>query len=172
MTNSTDQLDERRLKVLSIIRDKMTSGIKELRQHFLDAVENNNSPWPWSIATIMTSSLEFGYLTLESDRCLKLQDSGWLLDTSDFLGASFADAKECILSMQDLSEWKVSTVPIEDIIADRIAAMLTALIPVVGVGRHNAGLHTRIGAGFRDELVKLIQQIDGEGWGIYLTQIE
>jgi len=151
----------------------MSFEIDKHSQDFAGAAEDSTIPEfpPWSLARKMSSSLAFGYLKLESDSCLKTQYRNRDANVLDFLGVSFADVKEHISSMQELGEWKVCTVPIADRMPMPIA-IFSSLIPIVGVGLHNEGLHAKVCSSFKDEIGRLIREIESEGWGIDLDQID
>jgi len=167
LTSTTDGLDQRRLEVLSKVRGMLTSKIEQYHQQFFDAL-NNEFP-PFSGGSIMVSSLAFGYLKLERDRLLKPQNPGRDVNAPDFLGVSLASVKEFILSMQELNNWKICTVPIADRIPPPLA-MLSAFIPVLGVGLHNEGLHMHLQTDFKAKLAQLINSIEEEDWGLDLNQ--
>ena len=117
----------------------------------------------------MAISAEFGYLKLESDRFLKSRNPGRDTNAPEFYGVSFASVKECVLSMEELSDWKICTVPIAVAIPAPFA-MLSVFVPVVSVGIHNEGLHIQLQGGFKAELIRLISGIEKESWGLDLNQ--
>lgn len=71
--------------------------------------------------------------------------------------------------MMDVGDWKTCTVST----ADRLPiplAMLTAVVPVLGVGLHQEGIHGRCKSGFQKRILKLIAEIEKEDWGIDLIK--
>jgi hypothetical protein len=161
-------LDQRRSTVLSRLGNKISSEIEAHRTSYLESA-TQEAWYPWDTAIIMSSSLVVGYLQLESQRWLTPMNAGH--DNLDFPGVSFANARHAICSMIDLGEWKVCTVPPADKIPEPIA-MLSRLIPLIGAELHSGGIHRRIRKGFKDELVRLIVEVDREGWGFELADIE
>ncbi|KAH0429975.1 hypothetical protein CcaCcLH18_08120 [Colletotrichum camelliae] len=161
-----DQLDGKRLRILSEVKNRMASEIRKHRRECISAIEKYG---PWSIGVVMRSSFAFGYLTLQSNMWFDSQGDRRQLNVADFLGVNFVDLKEGITSMQELGDWKVCTVPLADLMPTPLA-MLAALVPVVGVGLHHEGLHVRFPVGFKAELLDLISEIEKEGWGIDLVQ--
>lgn len=117
----------------------------------------------------MAISAEFGYLKLESDRFLKSRNPGRDTNAPEFYGVSFASVKECVLSMEELGDWKICTVPLADKIPAPLA-MLSVLVPIVGVGMHYEGMHIQLQGGFKAELIRLISSIEKESWGLDLNQ--
>ncbi|KAJ0273917.1 hypothetical protein COL940_009612 [Colletotrichum noveboracense] len=140
----------------------MTSEIRKHREEFISAIGDEYHPW--SIGDVMISSFAFGYLTLQKDMWFDSQGDHRQLNVAGFLGVSFADLKKSIITMQELGNWKVCTVPMADLMPTALA-MLAALVPVVGVGLHNEGLHVRLPVGLKAELLDLITEIEKEGWG-------
>jgi len=116
----------------------------------------------------MCSSLAFGYLKLESDRWLTRHDPEG--DSLELLGVSFANVSTAVRSMVDLGDWKVRTVPPSDRMPEFLA-MLTSLVPILGVGLHESGLHGGLEAGFNGRLWGLITEMEKEDWGIDLARI-
>ncbi|KAI5460935.1 hypothetical protein BGZ63DRAFT_464929, partial [Mariannaea sp. PMI_226] len=161
-------LDQRRLVALSRVRDMMISEIEMFRQQYSEAVTEEIGFPPWPIIETMCSSFAFGYLKLECERWLVRDDFNG--DKEDFFGISFISLGRAIRSMMDLEEWKVSTVPPSDKIPVPLA-MLSALVPIVGVGLHNSGLHGRCSSNISRRLSELITEIEREDWGVDLTQI-
>ncbi|KAF0332608.1 hypothetical protein GQ607_000624 [Colletotrichum asianum] len=145
----------------------MASEIRKHREECISAIEDEYRPR--SVGEVMISSIAFGCLTLQRDTWFDSQGYHRQLNDTDFLGVNFADLKKRIISMQKLGDWKVCTVPMADLIPTPLA-MLAALVPVVGVGLHNEGLHVRLRVGFKAELLDLACGIEEEGWGIELAQ--
>jgi hypothetical protein len=149
----------------------MEAEIKNHRRLYVGAREEFGIS---SLTQKMISSFAFGYLKLESDSCLKLQNLQNLdrdIGDPDFWEVSFANVKDCISSMEELSDWKVCTVPIADHVPTPLA-MLTSIVPVLGVGLHQQGLHVRLRTSFKKELVGLIAEIEEEDWRLDLDRFE
>ncbi|KAI1859033.1 hypothetical protein JX265_010510 [Neoarthrinium moseri] len=161
-----NQLDDRRLSVLSRIKDKMTSEMEKQRQIFSHCSSRESI---FGVGDVLRSSFAFGYLKLESERWLMRQTPDQNGCSPDFGGVSFVDVKGQSLSMLEIGEWKICSVPLADKMPIPLA-MLTSIIPVVGVGLHNEGLHVRLPEEIKAEFINFVEQIDGEDWGINLNQ--
>lgn len=151
-----------------MIRDNVAASMESLRQRFVEAAKFEDPPW--SLAYLLCSSLEFGYLKLESEMFLKSRNTVGDDVVGDFSGVSFVDVKNRIMSMLDLGYWKICSVPVADRIP-RFLAALSMFIPVVGAGIHIEGLHARLSTTVKHELAELLRQIEGKGWGVDLNQV-
>lgn len=135
------------------------------QQRYAQAIAEIN--W-WKYVSILQASLEFGYLHLGIYHVLRQQGSR--NSATAFPAVSFRNLSRRIRSMVNLEDWKVSSVSPADRIPVPIA-MLTTLIPVVGVGLHMNGVHGRLSSSCVRSLVALIEQMDAEEWGFHLSAL-
>jgi hypothetical protein len=115
-------------------------------------------------AQILTSSLSFGYLTLEGKRWLLPED-----DPTDsmpaFSGVSFGSVSAAVRSMIDLRDWMVGfEAPVEQREPPALAPGDIALM-------HESSLRAVVQypESSRARLVTLVEQIENEEWGVDLT---
>lgn len=161
----TDLLEQRRSEVLTRVKNRIASELDIYRNSYLMA---RDSQW-LSTGEIMINSLSFGYLSLENERWMN--HVGYESDYDiEFRGVSFLDVANGIRSTEDLGDWKVSTVSTADRMPQGLA-MLTAFIPVLGVGLHQEGIHMRH-EGFKLQLVSFITELERENWGVDIEEIE
>lgn len=155
------QLDERRLQVLSRLRDGLASEADKHRQLFQESVHHSKAPQPWYflyLGRCIAAAVVFRYLQLQSDRLLRSDPN---IDPDDDKMMSFADVKDRVLSIQELSDWKICTVPVADKMPVPLA-IASALIPILGVGLHNGGVYVRLDGSFKVKLARLIESIEKE----------
>ncbi|KAJ4864062.1 hypothetical protein T069G_00592 [Trichoderma breve] len=163
-----DLLEQRRSEVLRRVKNRIASELNIYRNRYLENITERDILW-LSTGEIMINSLSFGYLSLESERWMN--HVGYESDYGiEFRGVSFLDVANGIRSTEDLGDWKVSTVSTADRMPQGLA-MLTAFIPVLGVGLHQEGIHMRH-EGFKLQLVGFITELEKENWGVDIEEIE
>ncbi|KAL6830899.1 hypothetical protein J3E69DRAFT_328088, partial [Trichoderma sp. SZMC 28015] len=162
-----DLLEQRRSEVLTRVQNRIASELNIYRNRYLENVTEGYIQW-LPTGGIMINSLSFGYLSLESERWMNRVGYERDYDTG-FRGVSFLDVANGIRSTEDLGGWKVSTVSTADRMPQGLA-MLTAFIPVLGVGLHQEGIHVRQ-EGFKLQLVDFITELEGENWGVDIEEI-
>ncbi|KAH6636910.1 hypothetical protein F5144DRAFT_200402 [Chaetomium tenue] len=166
-------LDQKRLEALSRVRDMVSREIEQQRQTYLQVTAAPRS-LPQDIRTL-TSSLSFGYLTLEGERWLPGDDPTRSLP--EFSGVSFDGVSAAVRSMIDLRGWAVDWV-LPGGMPNRAAA-LSILVSVA-----SPLLHTLTGPN-RDttshqvivqypesspvRFAALVEQVENEEWGVDLT---
>jgi len=166
------RLDDRRYQALSRVRDRITAMIENQRQIFARAADQVKLD-SMARGDVLRSSLTFGYLKLEGDRCLRLEDSERSGNSSDLLGVSFANLKQYILSMLELNGLKICGLSLAEKMPLH-AFGLNVLSMYLGAPAVDTGPdidEVRLSGGFKYEMARLIQEIDAEGWGIELNHI-
>jgi hypothetical protein len=121
-------------------------------------------------AQILTSSLSFGYLTLEGKRWLSSEDDP-TGSTPTFSGVSFAGVSTAVRSMIDLRDCMVG---LEAPLEQREPPRLTPVnvfdpgeIAFMHESSHSAVVQYPESS--RVRLVALVEQIEKEEWGVDLT---
>jgi len=132
--------------------------------NYLTARTEDDPDWGTPL-DILRSSLTAGYLTLEYERFLS---NGQTEDNGSFDGVSFVDALDWVRSMMNLGDWEVRTVPP----AHRMPFVLSglvAMVPVLGVGLHEAGICSGLSSNVYDDLNGLMRRLgEEEDWGVDL----
>lgn len=157
------------MSVLTRINSIVISEVDLIRKYYLkaltDAIDRPNLAIP---VRIMKASTVAGYLTLESGRWLRPnhgEDS-----IPEFDGVSFSNVCHSVRSMMNLGDWMVTTLPPSERIPG-VLATLSAFIPALGVGLHEAGIAGFLPANYNRRLVDLIANLEKEDWGIELAKV-
>lgn len=145
----------------------MFSEIEKYKRQYSEAVTKEQGFPPWTLIDTMCSSFAFGYLKLESSRWLTPYETN--CNSVEFTGVSFAGISTAVRSMICLKDWKVATVSPSDRMPEPLA-MLSVLVPALGVGLHNSGLHGRCNSDISGRLLELITRIENEDWGVDLAE--
>ncbi|KAH7329022.1 hypothetical protein B0I35DRAFT_33671 [Stachybotrys elegans] len=154
-----EKLDERRSTALLRIRQGIESELNLYRQQYSASLEDGTR------CSIENSSLEFGYLKLESDRWLLMTDSRY------FRGTSFEDVHDKISHMLNFANREAIQVSPHIVPVYQPISMLSVLVPVLSAGLQTYGLSAlHRGNHTRDRLQDLVAELDGEDWGIDLPR--
>lgn len=88
LTPNTDLLNQRRLEVLSRIKDRVESELESHREAYRNNYLEEPQYW-WNLANAMTTGLAFGYLQLEKQSWFGQDRSQSDADGLDFRGRAF-----------------------------------------------------------------------------------
>ncbi|KAH7179039.1 uncharacterized protein B0J16DRAFT_402390 [Fusarium flagelliforme] len=156
-----DTIDQKRISVLSQIRDLVQNTIETSRRNYMRA-RTQDDPGRTAPPNIISSSLVVGYFTLEHEMFL-LDGRTW--DDGNFDGVSFADASSWIRSMMNLRDWMVKPV----LPASTMLSGLKALFSGGDDGLHEAGISSGLSSNVYDDLNDLIRRLGEEDdWGVDL----
>ncbi|KAF5643131.1 transporter hol1 [Fusarium sp. NRRL 52700] len=162
--HTIDAIDRKRIAVLSQIRNLVQDHIQTCRANYLIARTEDNPDWHTPLG-ILASSMTAGFLTLEYELLLR---NGKTEDDESFDGLSFSDTVDWVRSMMNLGDWEIRTVPP----ARRMPFVLSglvAMVPLLGVGLHEAGICSALSSKVYEDLKGLIRRLGEEDdWGVDL----
>lgn len=168
LTYLIDAIKNRRLEAISQVKSLLVSQISERQESYSRAFSRGKGhPWhPFGPELkILMDSLVLGYLHLNGSRWGVITEGDG--ETVQYNSVRFSDICHHIRNMIDLGDWCIRTVPPADRMPGPIN-MLAALVPVLGVDLHSAGVTMFGSSSLKDKFINVVKRLEQDKWGLNL----